>query len=432
MNEVLGAVKVSRKTFSTEAARIRARALAPPELDESVEEIVRRVRGEGDGALVSYAKSLDGAELGGVGLRVSLSEMRAAAREQSPKLLRSLRDSLGRIRKVQGGLVRGAAASVSNRGFRVSVRPVPLRSVGCYVPGGRASYASSVLMTAGVAKLAGVERVVLCTPAGKDGRVNPAILAAASIAGVDELYRIGGAHAIAAMAYGTESVGRVEKIVGPGGRYVSAAKRLVSRDVPIDFYAGPTELVVLADDSCEPSVAGWELMGQAEHGEETLCGLVTFSEEYAATVREHIRRTLPGLERREYAEASLGNGFAAICSDEQAAFDFINAIAPEHLAVMTRNPGRAQARIHGAGLKLLGKYSPCAASDYMVGTDHVIPTTGLASARGPLSVLDFVKLDWSVTGTASGLRELMPGLRALAEAEGLPNHYLSAKARLED
>jgi histidinol dehydrogenase len=432
MDEILGTVRVSQKTYSKDAARVRERTLAPPDVAESVEEIVRRVRAEGDKALSMYVKSLDGAELDTRGFRVSQSEMSAAARSQSPELLKALRNSLDRIRKVQGSLVRGTSASIKHRGFRVTVRPKPLPSVGCYVPGGRASYASSVLMTAGVAKLAGVERVVLCTPAGKDGSVNPAILAAATIAGVDELYRIGGAHAIAAMAYGTESVRKVEKIVGPGGRYVSAAKRLVSRDVSTDFYAGPTEIVVLADDSCEPAVAGWELMGQAEHGEDTLCGLVTFSEDYATSVRAHIRRTLPGLERREYVEASLRRGFAAVCSDEKTAFDFVNAIAPEHLAVMTRNPGRAATRIHGAGLKLLGRYSPCAASDYLVGTDHVIPTAGLASAKGPLSVLDFVKLDWTVTGSSSGLRELMPALRELTKAEGLPNHYLSARARLED
>jgi histidinol dehydrogenase len=397
-----------------------------------VEKIVRGVRRGGDRALRRYVRSLDGADLGRSGFRVPPSEIAAALRRQPRELLKAMRDSLTRIRKVQSNLIKRSAVSIRSGGFAVKVVPKALPSVGCYVPGGRASYASSVLMTAGVAKLTGVERVVLCTPAGRDGKVNPAILAAASIARVDELYGIGGAQAIAAMAYGTESIRRVEKIVGPGGSYVSAAKRLVSLDVPTDFYAGPTELVVLADSSCEPGVAAWELVGQAEHGEDTFCGLVTFSEDYAERVRDCIRKVIPGLERREYVEASLRKGFAAVCDNERVALEFVNAVAPEHVAVMTRDPTRAAARIAGAGLKLLGKYSPCAASDYMVGTDHVIPTTGLAVARGPLSVLDFMKLDWTVTGSSSGLRKLMPDLMALTTAEGLPNHYLSARARMED
>jgi histidinol dehydrogenase len=432
MTRVLSTVRVTRETCSSVVTRVRKKAFAPPEVAESVREIVRKVRSDGDRALAKYSRSLDGANLGVGEFRISPRTLEAASRKQPRQLLRALRDSLARTARVQGSLLRRSTTSVNFKGFKVSVKARPLPSVGCYVPGGRASYASSVLMTAGVAKLAGVARVALCTPAGKDGKVNPAILAAASIAGVDEMYGIGGAHAIAAMAYGTESVARVEKIVGPGGRYVSAAKRLVSGDVFTDFYAGPTELVVFADDSCEPEVAAWELIGQAEHGEDTLCGLVTCSEVYANTVRARAMKILRGIDRREYAEASLKNGFAAVCSDERTAIDFINGLAPEHLSVMTKKPIITGSRIGGAGLKLLGKYSPCAASDYMVGTDHVIPTSGLALARGPLSILDFMKLDWTVAGSRSGLRSLMPDLKTLAYAEGLPNHYLSARARFED
>ena len=432
MTRILSTTRVKRETCPSVVARVREKALAPPEVEESVREIVRRVRSDGDKALAKYSRSLDGANLGVGEFRVSPRTIEAASRKQPKQLIRAMRDSLARIVRVQGNLLKRSTTSVNSRGFKVSVRARPLPSVGCYVPGGRASYASTVLMTAGVAKLAGVERVVLCTPAGKDGKVSPAILAAAWIAGVDELYGIGGAHAISAMAYGTESVARVEKIVGPGGRYVSAAKRLVSSDVFTDFYAGPTELVVYADESCEPEVAAWELIGQAEHGEDTLCGLVTCSEMYASKVRARAKKILRSVDRRDYVEASLKNGFAAICSDEKTAIDFINGLAPEHLSIMTRDPLVTGSRIRGAGLKLLGKYSPCAASDYMVGTDHVIPTAGLALARGPLSVLDFVKLDWTVVGSPSGLRSLMPDLKTLAYAEGLPNHYLSARARFED
>jgi len=286
-------------------------------------------------------------------------------------------------------------------------------------------------MTAGVAKLAGVERVVVCSPADRAGRISDSILAAARLAGVDEVYKVGGAQAIAALAYGTESIRPVQKIVGPGGRYVSAAKKAVAGDVEIDFYAGPTELVVLADDSCEPRIAAWDLVGQAEHGDDSLCGLVTYSEGYANRVRTEIRKILPKAQRRKYVRASLGGGFAAICEDEETACGFVNAIAPEHLEILISEPERAEAKIRGAGLKLLGEYSPCAVSDYSVGTDHVIPTAGDSSTRGCLSALDFMKLDWSVRGSREGLRRTLRPLKALAYAEGLPNHYLSVNSRFE-
>lgn len=430
MDELLPTVRVSASNCLGEAGAIRKRTAVQSDVARSVEEIVENVRNEGDQAVLRYVRSLDGVESVQHELRVGQSEIDGSIGEQSPRLVKALRTSLERIRRVQRGVLRRSCGSVRYRGFKIEVRPEPLLSVGCYVPGGRASYASTVIMTAGVAKLAGVGRVVLCTPGGKDGRVNPAVLTAASVAGVDEVYRVGGAQAVAAMAYGTESMPKVEKIVGPGGRYVSAAKRYVSRDVAVDFYAGPTEIVVFADETCDPALAGWEIVGQAEHGEDTLCGLVTFSEEYASKVRLAIARILPVLERRSYVEASLKGGFAAVCTDGDAASQFLNGLAPEHLSVMTKNPARAGSKIRGAGLKLLGKNAPCAASDYLVGTDHVIPTAGVASARGPLSVLDFVKLDWSVTGSTAGLRELLPELKTLAEAEGLPNHYLSARARL--
>ena len=202
-----------------------------------------------------------------------------------PGLLDALRYSLGRIRKTQSQLLRRLSYSYVSDGFVVRITPKPLSSVGCYIPGGRAAYASTVLMTAGVAKLAGVERVVVCTPPSPDGTVNPAILAAADICGVDEVYRVGGAQSIAAMAYGTESMRKVEKIVGPGGLYASVAKKLVSRDVPIDFFAGPTELIVVGDKTTDVRAAAWDLVGQAEHGEETFCGFITWDRKVAERVQ---------------------------------------------------------------------------------------------------------------------------------------------------
>lgn len=429
MTELIPSKRVSAGNYLGVARAIREKTAVQSDVASTVEDIVETVRSGGDRAVFRYLKSLDGVESLPRELRVSRSEIESAVGSQPPELVKAFRASFSRVGRVQRSVLRRSFGAVRCRGFKIEVEPKPLLSVGCYVPGGRASYASTVIMTAGVAKLAGVGRVVLCTPAGKDGRVNPAVLTAASIAGVDEVYKVGGAHAIAALAYGTGSIQKVEKIVGPGGRYVSAAKRYVSRDVAVDFYAGPTEMVVLADGACSPAVAGWEIVGQAEHGEDTLCGLVTFSEEYASRVRRAVEDILPSVERRAYVEASLKGGFSAICTDEAVASSFVNELAPEHLSVMTRDPARAASRIRGAGLKLLGGNSPCAASDYLVGTDHVIPTAGLAATRGPLSVLDFAKLDWTVTGSRAGLRELLPELRTIAEAEGLPNHYLSARAR---
>ena len=279
--------------------------------------------------------------------------------------------------------------------------PEALASVGCYIPGGRAAYASTVLMTAGVAKLAGVKRVVVCYPPDPQGRVNAAILAAADICGVDEIYRVGGAQSVAAMAYGTESIAKVGKIVGPGGIYVSVAKKLVSSDVPIDFFAGPTELVVMGDGSTDPRMAAWDLVGQAEHGEDTLCGLVTWNRELAEEVAARLRpsRRAP---RGRFVREALERGFTALCADRETACSLVNSVAPEHLELLVDDPGEMSEMVENAGLMLKGKYAPCAASDYCIGTDHVIPTLGYAKVRSGLSALDFVKLNWSVEGTKGG------------------------------
>jgi len=284
-------------------------------------------------------------------------------------------------------------------------------------------------MTAGVAKLAGVKRIVLCTPPNAEGNVSEGILAAADLCGVDEVYRIGGAHSIAALAYGTETIPRVDKIVGPGGIYVSVAKKLISRDVPIDFFAGPTELVVVGDRSTDPRLAAWDLVGQAEHGEDTLCGLVTWDRGLAAKVRAEVAKISKGVEREEFVRGALKGGFTALCADRDAALDLVNALAPEHLEIMLEDPRDFADRVENAGLVLLGEYAPCAASDYCIGTDHVIPTQGIAALRAGLSVVDFLKLNWSVQGTREGLKATLASLEALSKSEGLPNHYKSVNAR---
>ena len=429
MSQFLGSLIVPKNRARERASRVRARSEATSEVEERVHEIVRSVKSEGDGAVRRYSLLFDRVDLAGKPLRVSSQEIRAAVRRTDPQFLKSMEDASARLRTVQGLLMKRMKLSISHNGFSIDVSPVPLDSVGCYVPGGRAKYASTVLMTAGVAKLAGVKRVVVCSPPARGGRIDDAVLSAASYCEVDEVYRVGGAQAMAALAYGTETIRKVEKVVGPGGRYPTIAKSILSADVDTDFVAGPTELVVVADEGVDPELVAWDLIGQAEHGDETMCGLVALSPRVADGVRRELERITPRVSRRETVEAALRNGFAALCSDETTAAEFVNALAPEHLEILTAKPERFAARVSGAGLKLLGPHSPCAATDYIVGTDHVIPTGGFARRRGGLSVLDFVKLDWSVRGSPSGLKRILPSLASLAIEEGFENHYRSVASR---
>jgi histidinol dehydrogenase len=429
MGEILPLVEVEGGDLEAFAAKVRGRVRDQALVEENALRIVERVRKSGDQALRELTRELDHAKIGRI--RVDESEIRTALSGVDPELLEALRFSLNRIRKTQSQLLKRLTYSYVSDGFVVRTTPKPLASVGCYVPGGRAAYASSVLMTAGVAKLAGVGRVVVCSPPASDGKMNPAILAAASIAGVDEVYRVGGAQAIAAMAYGTESIRKVEKIVGPGGLYASVAKRLVSKDIPIDFFAGPTELVVVGDEFTDVETAAWDLVGQAEHGEETLCAFITWNGKVAAELKSEAGRIAKKAERGDFVRKALSKGFVALCRDREEAARLVNAIAPEHVELLVKDARGFAAKVDNAGLVLLGKYAPCAASDYCIGTDHVIPTEGYARLRSGLSAVDFVKLSWVVEGTRDGLKAVLPSLKSLAMAEGLPNHYRSVESRFK-
>jgi histidinol dehydrogenase len=435
-SELLPLVRVDKKTEAKKVAeRIRARSRGLSVAMKGAEKIVRTVKAGGDRALVRYSKELDGVDLRLEELSVTKEELAAAAKRVSPELLMAMRFALKRIQSTQGQLLRRLPFSYVANGFVTRCVVRPLDSVGCYVPGGRASYASTVLMTAGVAKLAGVKRIVVCSPpmsGGKGaGNISDAILAAANLCGVDEVYRIGGAQSIAALAYGTESIPKVSKIVGPGGLFVAAAKKIVASDVPIDFLAGPTEMVVVGDAKTDARLAAWDLMGQAEHGADSICGLVTWDEGLAKEVRRIVADVSPTLERREFVEGCLRRGFAALCRDRQTAVELVNSLAPEHLELMVEDAQGMAESIVNAGLVLTGPYAPGAASDYCVGTDHVLPTEGVAKLRAGLTALDFVKVNWVVEGTRQGLKEILPSLKQLALAEGLPNHFLSAEARFK-
>ena len=431
-SELLPLIRVEKKTDAKKTAeRIRARPDGISAAIKGAEKIVRTVREKGDAALVRYSKELDGVAMRAGDLAVPREEIAAAAGRVSPELLDAMRFALKRIQRTQGQLLSRLPFSYVADGYVIRCVVRPLESVGCYIPGGRASYASTLLMTAGVAKLAGVKRVVVCTPPsrGKGLKVSNAILAAAKLCGVDEVYRVGGAQSIAALAYGTKSIPSVSKIVGPGGLYVSAAKKIVSADVPIDFLAGPTEMVVVGDAKADARLAGWDLMAQAEHGEDGICGLVTWDERLATEVRRVVAEVSPTLERKDFVQGCLRRGFTALCKDRGTAIEFVNSLAPEHLELMVEGAEEMAESMSNAGLILTGIYAPGAASDYCIGTDHVLPTEGVARLRAGLTALDFVKVSWVVGGTKQGLKTLLPSLKELALAEGLPNHFLSAQSR---
>jgi histidinol dehydrogenase len=428
--ELLPLIRVDKKnSIGQVVARVRGRPQALDDVMTRAKTIVETVREDGDAALVRYTIELDGVQLDPEDLQVEREEISAAAERVSPRLMDAMRFALKRIQRTQGELLNRILFSYVSGGFVIRSIVRPLDSVGCYVPGGKASYASTVLMTAGVAKQAGVKRIVICSPTNKEGRVSDAILAAADLCGVDEVYKVGGAQAIAALAYGTESITKVSKIVGPGGMFVSAGKKIVSADVPIDFFAGPTEMVVVVDGKADARLAAWDLMAQAEHGMDGVCGLVTWSEAAAKEVKRIVEEVSPTLERKEFVRGTLRRGFVILCKDRDTAVEAVNALAPEHLELMVEDARKVADSIDSAGLILVGPYAPGAASDYCIGTDHVIPTEGVARQRAGLTALDFVKVNWVVEGTKDGLKLLLPPLKELALAEGLPNHYLSAQSR---
>lgn len=431
MRCILPLAKVRRSNLSRVVSRLRKRSVFSDELLESVSRIIEGVRAGGDKALIEYARKFENPLLSIDNLKVREDEIEDAYKRLDRNILRALEFSFCQLRLVQKRILRIRCSSINLSGFKIDAKLRPIPSVGCYVPGGSAFYVSSVIMTAGLAKIAGVPRVVLCTPSSSGNDIPDSVLAAAKISGVNEVYRVGGAQSIAALAYGTESIRPVSKIVGPGGKYVTVAKQIISKDVSIDFLAGPTEIAVFADESCPPIVAAWELIGQAEHSGEGLCVLVTTSEKYAKEVREQAKKLILKLERRDLIRSSLQRGLTAVCDDYETAFSFLEALSPEHLEIMVNNPEEVAEKIGGSGIKLLGLFTPCSLADYVAGTDHVIPTNGHSCSRGPLSVLDFVKLDLTLTGSRNGLKNLLKYIGIMSEIENLPNHFLSANSRFE-
>jgi histidinol dehydrogenase len=400
------------------------------ELESYVKSIVIDVKDRGNAALVEYTKKFDSVALQAEDFCVTKEEIDEAYSAVSEEQILALRFLKEKIEKLEEYLLKRISFTFENGDIKVIGLPKPIQSVGCYVPGGEATYPSTVVMTVVPSKVAGVPRVVVCTPPTNEGVIDALTLVAADICKADEIYKIGGAHGIAALAYGSESIKPVRKIVGPGNKYVTAAKILVSKDVAIDIPAGPSEVLVLADETADPRIVALDMVSQAEHGVDSVSGLVTTSKELAMSVIKELEDIFTSLSRSFFVANALSScGFVVICDNMHEAVEFTNKFAPEHLEIMTEKPMDLVKEINSAGLILIGRYTPVSASDYCFGTNHVLPTSGFGHIFSGLSVLDFVRRVNVVECSKESLLKLKETISVLAEAENLPNHILAVEGR---
>lgn len=405
------------------------RAAVSAEAEEVVRPILAGVREKGDTALLEYAKRFDGATLTPGTLQVTPDEVTQAFDYLQPEAIEALRLAAARIEHFHRRQL-PHSWFLTEEGAVLGQLCRPLDAVGIYIPGGKAAYPSTVLMSGVPAAVAGVERRVLCTPVTADLTVHPAVLVAASLAGIAEIYKVGGAQAIAALAYGTDSVPRVDKIVGPGNIYVATAKRLVTGVVGIDGTAGPTEMVVVADETGDPAYIGADLLAQAEHDEMAMTVCITVSEALAKAVVVELKRQLSDLPRRRIAEASLAhNGAVLVVPTLDAAFALVNRIAPEHVELHCQDAWSHLDRIRHAGAVFVGAFSPEALGDYLAGPNHVLPTGGTARFASPLSVEDFLHRTSLLHFTEEGLKRLGGAAMTLASLEGLDGHARAVRIR---
>lgn len=409
---------------------ILARSDPQQNVSAQVSEIIDTVVRQGDKALMDYTRRFDGVEL--KSLCVTEEEIDKAVQATEPEFMRILERAAQNIRAFHEKQKRTGFIISREDGVVMGQKVVPLERVALYVPGGTAAYPSSVLMDAIPAKLAGVTQLCIATPPAKDGSVNPAILASARVAGVDRIYKMGGAQAIAALAYGTESVTRVDKIVGPGNAYVNEAKKQVFGRVAIDMIAGPSEIMILSDGKTRADVLAADLLSQAEHDKASSAVLVTDCPELAKQVQMQLEAQLTQLERREIARASIdNNGKIIIAKDLNQALDVVNALAPEHLELCVDDPFALLGRVKHAGSVFLGRSCPEALGDYMAGPNHTLPTLGTARFSSPLSVDDFIKKTQFTYYTPEALEKVAQDVASFARREGLTAHAKSALIRGE-
>ncbi len=410
--------------------KIFARAVPTVNVEEVVAAILADVRANGDKALFAYCEKFDKAHLDR--LEVTKEEIDEAVRTVSPALTEIMKRSAANIRAFHEKQVR-TSFILNTDGVVMGQKIIPVDRAGLYVPGGTAAYPSTVLMDAIPAKIAGVKEVVMVTPPGADGKVNPVILAAASVAGIDRIFKVGGAQAVAALAYGTESIPKVDKIVGPGNAFVAEAKKQVYGQVSIDMIAGPSEILIVADGKTDARVAAADLLSQAEHDKMASAVLVTDSMALAEKVKEELEKQIPLLKRADIARASIDNNGKIIVADTlDAAIDIANEIAPEHLELCVDAPFDYLDKIRHAGSVFLGRYCPEALGDYFAGPNHTLPTGGTAKFSSPLSVDDFVKKTQYTYYTKDALARVAKDVAAFAAAEGLTGHARSAVIRTED
>ena len=400
--------------------------------EKGVAEILARVKEEGDQAVFDFTRRFDHAEITEETIRVTKEEIEEAYRQVSPSLVDIIRKALVNIRSYHEKQRRTSWFDSKPDGTILGQKVTPLQRVGVYVPGGKAVYPSSVLMNIVPAKVAGVDEIIMVTPPGKDGKVNPNTLVAACEAGADVIYKVGGAQAIGALAYGTKTIPKVDKIVGPGNIYVALAKKAVYGHVSIDAIAGPSEILVVADETANPRYVAADLLSQAEHDELASAILVTTSEELAQKVSAEVDEFVKVLSRGEIIQKSLDNyGYILVADTLEDVIDIANEIASEHLEIMTKDPYQVMTKIRNAGAIFIGEYASEPLGDYFAGPNHVLPTNGTAKFFSPLSVDDFIKKSSIIGYSREALEQIHTDIEAFAEAEQLTAHANSIKVRFE-
>ena len=417
------------KIISTSKALTLVKKTEKKQNTKLVQNIIDQVIKNGDSSLYEFEKKFNGVKI--KNLQVSKKEIKDAYKLVSKDQINAITESKNRLLKTESILKKQLRKiSVTIDGTKITKFFEPLNIVGCYVPGGLAQYPSSAIMSVTPAKLAGVGKIVVATPPNKQGRIEPIVLVAADLCGADIILKIGGAHAIAALAVGTQSVPQVDKIVGPGGAFATTAKYLVSDIAAIDMLAGPTELVILADDSTNPRLVALDIISQAEHSSDTGCYIITTSQSFAKKVSAQIAKLVPSIPRKDIVQQSLQkNGFIAVGKLDDAIL-LANKIAPEHIQIMTKNADKISQKITSAGLVLVGTNTPSAASDYLLGTNHILPTNKFGRTRGSLSVLDFIKIKTTAESSKPTLQKISKHLKILTDSENLPNHYRAVGERL--
>lgn len=403
------------------------------EFESRVNDIIQNVREKRDEAIFEYTLKFDGATIDQDNIRVTEEEIKEAYEQVDPKLLDVIRKALVNIRDYHAKQKQYSWFDSDESGIILGQKVTPLKTVGVYVPGGKAVYPSSVLMNVIPAKVAGVSNIIMTTPCGKDGKVYPSTLVAAKEAGVDAIYKVGGAQAIAALAFGTESIPKVDKIVGPGNIYVALAKKTVFGYVSIDSIAGPSEIMVLADETANPRFVAADLLSQAEHDEMASAILVTTSETLAEQVSVDVDKFVEVLSRKEIIRKSLDNyGYILVADTMQDAIDTVNEIASEHLELVTKNPFETMTKIRNAGAIFIGEYSSEPLGDYFAGPNHVLPTNGTAKFFSPLGVDDFIKKSSIISYSGEALEPVYKDIVQFAECEKLTAHANSIRVRFED